>query len=302
MSNKPQLNRSVMGIIAAISAACFFALSLVSARISYDYGTNMQTIMLIRFGFMIFVMFTWNRLSKTSNNPPKSVVIKSSLLGISYFIGIGSYLVSVAYLPAGLAVLIFYTFPILVIILTALVEKKKPGIWQLIALFIAFTGLFIALDINTEDTQLIGVILAVIAALGVSVNMVGSANILKTIPFTQFSLYQVTTVSAIAAVMVMLTGGLALPQAPAGWLAFMSMLICFVIAYISVYTALKLVGAVRTSTIMNLEPIMTTFFAIALLGEIMTAQKLIGGIIVLTAILMVQWPLIKPLLLKDKLR
>ncbi len=117
MSNKPRFNKTVMGIIAAIAAAGFFALSLVSARISYDYGTNMQTIMLIRFGFMIGVMFVWNRLTNTSNNPPKSVKIKSALLGISYFVGIGSYLVSVAYMPAGLAVLIFYTFPILVIIL-----------------------------------------------------------------------------------------------------------------------------------------------------------------------------------------
>lgn len=298
MSNKPHLNRSALGIICAILAASFFALSLVSARISYDYGTNMQTIMLIRFGFMIGVMLMWNRLSHTSNNPPKSVKIKSSLLGISYFMGIGSYLVSVAYLPAGLAVLIFYTFPILVIILTALLEKKKPGLWQLFALLLAFTGLFIALDINTGDTQAIGVILAVIAALGVSVNMIGSAHVLKHIPFTQFSLYQVTMVSAISAVMVMITGGLALPQGSTGWLAFLAMLISFVIAYISVYSALKLVGAVRTSTIMNLEPVMTTFFAIVLLGEIMTAQKLIGGLIVLTAILMVQWPLIKPLLIK----
>ena len=306
MSIKPPFNKTVLGIIAAIVAASFFALSLVSARISYDYGTNMQTIMLIRFGIMIGVLLVWNKITNTSINPPTNVKIKSSLLGVFYFVGIGAYLVSVAYLPAGLAVLIFYTFPILVIMLTALLEKKKPGLWQIIALLLAFTGLFIALDINldgnTKDTQAIGVILAIIASLGVAVNMIGSANILKTVPFTQFGLYQVIMVTAIAGVMVMLTGGVALPQSgienSTGWLAFMSMLISFVIAYISVYTALELVGAVSTSTIMNLEPVMTTVFAIALLGEIMTAQKLVGGLIVLSAILMVQWPLIKPLLAK----
>lgn len=300
MSDKLPFNRPFLGIAAAILAACFFALSLVSARFSYDYGTNMQTIMLIRFGFMIGVMFVWNKLSKTSNNPPTGIKIKSALLGISYFIGIGSYLVSVAYMPAGLAVLILYTFPILVTLSSALIERKKPGIWQVLALLFAFLGLFIALDIDTENTQAIGVILAVIAALGVSVNMLGSASILRTIPFTQFSLYQVIMVTTISAVMVSFTGGLALPKGLEGWYAFALMMVSFVIAYISVYTAIKLLGAVGTATIMNLEPVMTTVFAILLLGEIMTAQKLTGGIIVLSAILMVQWPLIKPLLLRTR--
>lgn len=286
-------NIPLIGVLLSLSGAIFFALSLVSARWSYDHGTNTQTIMLIRFACVMFMMLAWNKRKKISINLPAKDIIKSSSLGIFYFIGIGSYLSSVAYMPAGLAVLILYTFPILVILITTIVEKHKPGFIQFIALIIAFIGLFIALDVNAENTKPIGIFFAATAAVGVTINMIGSAKILKRMKFSQFSLYQATMVTAISAMLIAFTGGLALPNSPKGWVLFMVMLISFFIAYFSVYVSLKLIGAIRTSTIMNLEPVMTIVFAYLLLEEQMTVNKIIGGMIVLSAILLAQLPQIR---------
>lgn len=286
-------NLPLLGILLSLSGATFFALSIVTARWSYDYDVNTQTVMLIRFICVIAIMLAWNKNKSVSLILPKSDLIKCSVLGIFYFIGIGSYLASVAYMPVGLAVLILYTFPILVVFITAIVDKRKPSPLQFLALIIAFIGLFIALDINTDKTQPIGIFLAVMAAVGVTINMIGSANILKRIDFSLFSLYQATIITLISAIVILFTGGVSLPNSNQGWLIFMAMLISFIIAYLSVYTSLKLIGAVRTSTIMNLEPIMTIVFAIALLQEQMTIEKLIGGGIVLCAILLAQLPQIR---------
>ncbi len=49
---------------------------------------------------------------------------------------------------------------------------------------------------------------------------------------------------------------------------------------------------------MNLEPVMTILFAIALLQEQMTIEKLIGGVIVLCAILLAQLPQLRTLFKK----
>ncbi len=293
MKNVSTRNLSLLGILLSLSGATFFALSLVTARWSYDYDTNTQTIMLIRFMCVIAIMLVWNKSKNLSIKLPRQDALKSAILGVSYFIGIGAYLASVAYMPAGLAVLILYTFPILVTLLTAIVEKRKPSTLQFLALIIAFIGLLVALDINTDSTKPIGILFAITAAIGVTINMVGSAYVLKRVEFTLFSLYQATMVTIISAVMIFLTGGLALPNSPKGWMIFMAMLVSFIIAYLSVYMSLKLVGAVRTSTIMNLEPIMTTIFAITLLHEQMTVEKFIGGVIVLCAILLAQLPQIR---------
>ena len=302
MINRLTQNKALLGILLSLSGATFFALSLVTARWSYDYNTNTQTIMLIRFTCVIFMMLAWNKSKKLSIQLPPIDTLKSCTLGAFYFIGIGSYLASVAYMPVGLAVLILYTFPILVILTTAILEKRKPSLLLFIAMITAFIGLFIALDINTENTKPIGILLAATAAIGITINIIGSANILKRINFTLFSLYQATMVVIISAVLVLFTGGITVPNSPKGWLIFIVMLISFLIAYMSVYVSLKLVGAVRTSTIMNLEPIMTTVFAFALLQEQMTSEKLIGGIVVLFAILLAQSPQIRTLFKKNSTR
>lgn len=291
-------NKALLGILLSLSGATFFALSITTARWSYDFGSNTQTVMLVRFISLLFIMLLWNKARKIPLLLSNNDIIKCSFLGVFYFIGIGAYLSSVAYMPVGLAVLILYTFPILVILASAVVNKRKPGILELIALILAFIGLFIALDIDTENTKLTGVFLAGLAAIGVTINMLGSANILKRIPFTLFSLYQAIVVSTISAVFVIFSGGIALPNSSKGWMIFLVMLASFVIAYLSVYASLKVIGAVRTSTIMNLEPIMTTVFAFALLQEQMTKEKLIGAVIVLFAILLAQLPQIRTLFSK----
>lgn len=293
MINSLLRNKALLGILLSLSGATFFALSITTARLSYDYGSNTQTVMLIRFITLLIIMLLWNKVRQIPLILERKDIIKCSVLGIFYFIGIGAYLSSVAYMPVGLAVLILYTFPILVILTSAVVNKRKPGLLEFAALIIAFIGLFIALDIDTENTKMTGVFLAGMAAVGVTINMLGSANILKRIPFTLFSLYQAIVVTIISAFFVIFTGGIALPDSPKGWMIFLVMLSSFVIAYLSVYASLKVIGAVRTSTIMNLEPIMTTVFAFALLQEQMTKEKLIGATIVLFAIFLAQLPQIR---------
>ena len=291
-------NLPLLGVLLSLSGATFFALSITTARWSYDYNTNTQTVMLVRFVTLIAIMLIWNKRKNISLKLPKADAVKCSILGAFYFMGIASYLASVAYMPVGLAVLILYTFPILVILSTAILNRRKPSLLQLFAVVIAFIGLFIALDINADNTQPIGIILATMAAVGVTINMIGSADILKRIDFSLFGLYQAVVVAAISALLVLFTGGLSLPDEPKGWIILGVMLLSFIIAYLSVYTSLKVIGAVRTSTIMNLEPIMTIIFAIALLQEQMTIEKLIGGVIVLFAILLAQLPQIKTIFTK----
>ena len=298
MSKKITISLPLLGVLLSLSGATFFAMSIVTARWSYDFGVNTQTVMLVRFTCIIVIMFLWNRSKQLSLKLPKKDALKSSILGAFYFMGIASYLASVAHMPVGLAVLILYTFPILVVVSSSIVDKHKPSMLQIIALVIAFIGLFIALDIETENTQTIGIVLAGMAAIGVTINMIGSADILKRIDFTLFSFYQAAVVTSISAVLVIFTGGLALPTEARGWAIMGVMLLSFIIAYLSVYTSLKVIGAVRTSTIMNLEPIMTIVLAIALLHEHMTLDKLIGGLIVISAILLAQMPQLRAIFKK----
>lgn len=260
------------------------------ARFGYDYGSDVPTVMAVRFTLLLALLLIWNGLWKQSMRLPGKLAINSLACGILYFIGIGSYLLSVAYLPVSLAVLIFYTYPILVTVLAAILVRQSPKPAEILALLIAFTGLLIALNVTTAGLQWIGIALALMASCGVAVNTVLSGHLLNYMPIPVFSVYTSGITALIAVILVMQNGGLALPQSSVGILAFIGMLLGFGIGYIAIYTGISLMGAAPLATIMNLEPVATIIVAAVLLGEVLTQQQMLGGLVVLGGVLLAQWP------------
>ncbi len=288
----PQLS-NLIGILCAISSAIFFSVSLITARSSYDYGCNPQTVILTRFVLLAVLMFLWNSRFRKNIQLPQKDALFCTLLGVTYFVGIGSYLMSVSYLPVSLAVIIFYTFPILVALSSAVISRRWPGLLEISAFLIAFFGLTIALDVKLVGLQTTGLIFAMCASLGITLNMLGGGYLVQRMPATVLNYYQSITVCILASIVLIFSGGPAMPQTSYGWLVFSIMLISFTIAFISIYAALRLVGAVLTSNVMNLEPVATILFAVVLLGEFMTPSHILGGSIVLAGIMLAQWSQVK---------
>jgi len=281
----------LLGLACALAAALGFACSLVLAKISYDHGSNSQTVMLVRFVLVVLLMLAWNRWRGHSLALPGKLIAGCAALGGFYFMGIGAYLTSVAWLPVSLAVLVFYTFPILIALLSAALARRWPQPLEMLALLVAFAGLALALEVSGGvELHPLGLTLACCAALGVTLNMVSSGYLLQRMPTTVFSFYLTLTTGILSALAVLATGGPELPQGATGWWAFCGMLASFIIAFLGTYNGIRLIGAVRMSTIMNLEPVATILIAVAALGESLSARQVLGGGIVLAAIVLAQWP------------
>lgn len=295
----PSANPDFHGYLFSVVAATCFAFSLVLARYSYDYGVNVQTIMSVRFVLLVLLLLLWNLWRKQSLLLPGRLLAGCAALGLSYFIGIGAYLSSVAYLPVSLAVLIFYTFPVLVALLLALSNRRWPQPFELLALAIAFGGLVLALDVKTKGLSMTGVSLGLLASLCVSINMIGSGYLLKNMPTTVLSFYMALVTSALAIVATIVGGGLTLPSAAPGWWALATMLFVFFIAFMANYSGIRRIGALRASSVMNLEPVATIVIAVLLLNETFTGKQLAGACIVLAGILLAQWPKLRKLALES---
>jgi drug/metabolite transporter (DMT)-like permease len=244
--------------------------------------------MFLRFIILAGLLLLWNRRFPRDAKLSNRDRLACAAMGITYFVGIGSYLMSVAYMPVTLAVIIFYTFPILTALAHALLQKRRPRAGELLALFIAFTGLVIALDVQTQGTQLVGILFAATASIGIMLNMLGSGRLLQRIPTTLFAFYQAFSVCLLSALAMAVSGGLALPETATGNIYLGVMLLAFLIAYICTYNAIRMVGPVNTSAIMNLEPLATIVFAVILLSELLTWNQAIGGAIVLVGIVLAQ--------------
>src|SRR3546814_12772606 len=83
---------------------------------------------------------------------------------------------SIFYIPASLAVLIFYTFPLLVAVGARWTEGEPVGGTKLVGLAVAFAGLAIAPGVELGDLDTSGIVLAGRAAVGVAAHRPASSR------------------------------------------------------------------------------------------------------------------------------
>jgi len=280
---------TAFGICLATVSAVGFSVSLVLARFSYDFGTNALTVLLIRFLLMVALAYAWCRLQRQPLLGNGRALALCYLMGLFYFIGIGSYLSSVAYVPVSLAVLFFYTFPIITALLAAAQARKPPRAEEILALLLAFAGIFLALDFASVEMHPVGIGLALLAALGVAVNLLIAEHVVRVMPIGVFTVHMSISAIACAAAVTLATDSFSLPRSGTpGQLAFAIMLLAFITAFLSGYLSVRLIGSVRVAVILNLEPVATMFFALVLLGEIMSPRQYSGAALVIGAVVAAQ--------------
>jgi drug/metabolite transporter (DMT)-like permease len=92
-------------------------------------------------------------------------------------------------------------------------------------------------------------------------------------------------VAAAALVGVVGQGGLALPQAPAGWWGLLGLTALYGTAFTIMFTVLPRLGVVGGSPIMNVEPIFALVLAWAILGQTVAPTQVGGGLLVVATVM-----------------
>lgn len=202
------------------------------------------------------------------------------------------YLASVQFLPVTLSVILFYTFPILVLLTAPLIERRRPGLMRLAVCALGFLGLWVAVGPALEKFNILGIILAFLGAVGCAMQFFSGRMIGRHMTPAAFgSLVHI----AIWPVMVLLTlyfggGHLALVDGSGlgPWALSSVGLVC--LAYLGGYSFhMMSVRAAPSSVVapyFNLEPIMSTAVAVFVLGEAMTTNQWMGGAMVFAALVL----------------
>lgn len=291
--NSPTHSTVLPGVFYTLAAAVGFALSLVMARLSYEHGTNPSSVMLLRFVAMVPVLVVWNRLRTRPLKLSGANLRGSIVCGFLYFAGIFSYLSSVAWLPVSLSVLIFYTFPIIVALASAIIYRQRLSALNLLALVTAFAGLMMALDVSVSEFSSIGLVFAVTAPVAIAANIICSSMLLKRVTSSVFTTYTAAVSAVLAALVVFLGDGLQLPSGLAGWGSFSVMLFGFFVGFICTFNAISHLGSSRFAALMNLEPVSTIVFAVVILGEVLSNFQLLGAFIVIFGVALTQYANLK---------
>jgi drug/metabolite transporter (DMT)-like permease len=266
--------------LAALGAVLFSAKAIV-VKLSYVYGADASTVLALR--MIASLPFFWAAVwweGRRTTRPPIARKDFWQLLFLG-FIGyyISSYLdfLGLQYISAGLERVILYLNPTMVLVLSAVLLKKKISSRQWLAMAIAYIGVLLVFlqDVRWEGSQAtLGSTFVYLIFSGEVVSRVGS---IRVVAFASAS----STVFAILHALIMNPAALITQPNEVYWLALLNGSLCTFVPMLAIMVAIHRVGSGLAAQAGVAGPIATVFLGWYFLAEPISVMQLVGIAIVL---------------------
>jgi drug/metabolite transporter (DMT)-like permease len=280
------MNRLIGVCLVIISAAAFGTLAIIG-HYAYDAGIDTATLLFLRFGISAMLIGALLALRGERLPRGKSLALLVGMGAIGYFGQSFCFLTAIKYASAGLVALLLYLYPTFVVILSALFLKKRITRLKMAALGLATLG--IALTVNPQGGQWIGILLALSAAMIYAVYIIVGSVVMQKVSAVQSSTVIFASACAVFGVLTAVKGP-SWPTTNSGWLAVGAIaLIATVIPVITFLAGLKRIGPTDASMLSTFEPVVTILLAAFLLGESLQPVTLLGGGLILSAVLLIAY-------------
>jgi drug/metabolite transporter (DMT)-like permease len=276
------------------SGASFGAMA-VFGKLAYHEGTTVGTLLAVRFALaavMFWVLVVAGRaLSDLSRLSGRDLSLALLLGAAGYAIQAGCYFAALQRIDASLLSLLLYTFPAIVAGAAVAIGRERLDARRVAALGLASGGL--ALVVAGAGA---GTLDPVGAALGLGAAVVYSTYILVSDGIAGRVRPRVlSALVCTGAAVTLLTGSALLGELRPGavtaigwfWLACLAGV--STVASIALFFAgLRRVGPSTAAILSTIEPVVTVCLAFVVFGEQLGPVQLVGGVLVLTAVLVLQ--------------
>jgi drug/metabolite transporter (DMT)-like permease len=284
----PENAGSWIGVGVLLLSALGFTIAMLFANMAYKDGIDVHTTNAARYLATVVFLFLFQKIRGKKLGLPPRERYTSLALGISVFMmGLG-YLGATQYIPISLAVLLFYTFPVFVAVIARFTENESITAIRLIAIIIAFIGLGLAMEVHSlTNLNWQGVAFGFLSSLGCTTFVIVNSRSMRTADPQAVNFHCLAAGTVFFAAFLFFTGG------PTGMLSYSALSklcvssLALAVGYVTLFTGLEIIGPVKTSMLMNAEPILTITLAASLLGERLVSIQLIGAAFVILGIILI---------------
>ncbi|GMV33418.1 MAG: EamA/RhaT family transporter [Chloroflexi bacterium CFX1] len=268
-------------VLIAISAASFGTLAIFG-RYAYAEGVDTFTLLFLRFGLAASFM-TLILILRREPFPRGRILAQLIGMGAIGYVGQSFlYMTAIRYASAGLVALLLYLYPFFVAILSMTFLRETLTRAKIIALVLALTGA--ALTVGPVSGQLIGALMAIAAALIYSVYIIVGAGVMKRVSPVQSSTVIFASAGAVYGLFA-LFNGTHFPATNPGWLVVAGIIFISTVIPVTAFLAgLERIGPTNAAMLSTLEPVVTVTLASWLFGEVLQPLVLIGGGLILAAV------------------
>jgi probable blue pigment (indigoidine) exporter len=271
-----------------IVAAATFALSDVFSKVALIAGMDPLSLATFRSVFSVVFMMGWLWLQ------PSPVPYTTRQRWIA--LGIGVLFAGVVFglfkafelVTVPVAILTYFIYPLLTGIIGSLIGIDKLGWRGAAAAIVAFFGLALIIGAQPGAVALSGIAFALGAGCLRTAVLLISRAALAGADSRLLSWYSQLSSTLIFVVFSLATWNWHAPQTGTGWFALLVVSITVTIAVLTLFISINRIGPFRSALIMNLEPLIATVLSAVLLGEFMTAWQVLGGAIMLGALVTFQ--------------
>lgn len=277
------MNDRLTGTLLALTSATCFGVMPVLTKVVYADGAGPLGVLSVRFTLAALVLLGLARAR--GERLPRGRQLRTLLLlgGVGYVIESLCYFAALTRISAGLTALLLYLYPALVVVLTAVLSRRRPSPRATCCVVIATIGTVLTIG-PVGGGQWAGVLLGLAAAASYSTYIVVSSRSTSGVGPLATAAVVMGGCAAVYDVLALATRA-TLPHAPSAWLALLGVaLIGTVVAVGTFFAALALLGPADTSVISTLEPVVSVVVAAVALGESLGPLQLGGGVLVLGAV------------------
>lgn len=271
------------------SATGFGTLSIL-AKLGYAAGLGTQQMLAFRFVLAAIGMVA---LAAVAGQNPlllgRTRLLTLLAMGALFYSAQSlTYFLALRTLPASLVVLIAYIYPSLVVAAGWLFLRRKITAMHGMALAASFLGL--VLLVGGAHFQLSWALLLALASPVVYTGyiLVGE-RVMGSAPALAASAVIMIGAAAGFGTIALVTNELTPPRSVAGWAVVVALALLPTMLAITLFLGgLPRVGASRAALLSTWEPVVTVMLAVVILGDRLSVVQVIGGLLVLLAVVVVQ--------------
>jgi drug/metabolite transporter (DMT)-like permease len=209
------------------------------------------------------------------------------LLGALYVLQSLLYFVALTMTPVTLVALLLYVYPVVVAVLASILFHIPLTRWRVASLVLALSGAALTVIGPLGGGNWLGISLALAAAVTYSGYILLATRITRSVDALWSSAIITASAGALFTLLATLHG-VVLPATGLGWAAVVGIaLVSTVLAILAFMSGLTRVGPTDAATLSVLEPVITALLAVLLLGERLGPAQLVGGALIVVAVLIV---------------
>lgn len=275
-----------LGVALVLFSTLCLSTEAIAAKIAYRGGATVMTALTLRYILAAAVFWLLALAGRHACRLPARQFLAVAALSLgAQTLTVLALFEAFRLIPAAMAILLLYFFPAIVAIL-AFFFLDEPLTWRKgLAILLTFTGCAFILGQPLNTLEFRGILLSLAAALTNAVFMVGVARLLKDIETPVFNAYFSTIVAVAVGILGLARGELSLAFDFQASVAIVVLgIVTTVLAMAALLRGIKQIGASRASIISTFEPVATALLGFMVLGEMLSARQIAGGLVVLAGV------------------